>query len=192
MAIKRHDACCNLAEPQKYYAKFEKPLTKDHMFAASSLWNVTGSACWCVHNRGQLVVRYCPSLSSVSIDGPAWPGGRASSCSRISSSARRSSPASQSSPKPSGCSRIPPTPGPSPPRSRSPQPACTAPPRRLGSSPCLGPYLLPLHTTPGEGRGRGRGPAGTVLFTCLVFLSLFFLIDMFQRSCSFTAKWSKK
>lgn len=68
------------------------------------------------------------------------------------------SPTSQSSPKPSGCPRIPP-PQPLARRLHAAGPQLLlhgSLPRVWELSPCLEPYLLPLHSTPGE---SGRGGA---------------------------------
>ena len=154
MVIKRNDSCCKLDEPQKYSAKFKKPVTKDHMWCGF----ISVKCDWLCVLAGWSML----PVSVTSITPRGW-WGRASACSWICSSAQPSNPTSQASPKSRGA------PGSCPHRS---------PPRPLGSSPCLLPHLLPLHSTPGGGPGEA---AGTLLFASLFLLSLFFLIDFFFR-----------
>ena len=154
MAIKRNDSCCKLDEPQKYSAKFKKPVTKDHMWCGF----ISMKCDWLCVLAGWSML----PVSVTSITPRGW-WGRASACSWIRSSAQPSNPTSQASPKSRGA------PGSRPHRSL---------PRPLGSSPRLLPHLLPLRSTPGGGPGEA---AGTLLFASLFLLSLFFLIDIFFR-----------
>ena len=108
MAIERNDACCNLAEPQKYYAKSKEPVTKDHRLCGFISMNCH----WlCVLVCPQQRAAGCSvlpvSVSSISIDGPTWPGRQSFIVLRDLLLCPTLQPHQPVKPQSSGCSRMP-------------------------------------------------------------------------------------
>lgn len=179
MAIKRNDACCNLAEPQKYYAKFKKPVTEDHRL----LGFISMKCHWlCVLVCPQQRAAGCSvlpvSVSSVSIDGPTWPGRQSFIVLRDLLLCPTLQPHQPVKPQSSGCSRIPAI------ASAQPQsPALLRGPRPgvWGALPASSLTSFLSTQLQSEGLAGWGVRAGTVLFTCLFFLSFFSSIDMFQK-----------